>query len=217
MDACGKHARKRPFTSRWARTWAIARATLAGAEEAMNAAGIRVLRTSSLYITEPVDAPPPWFLNAVVEAETELMPRQLLHAIAGIERQLGRRRMSVGGPRTLDLDILLYGTSVIRAAELEVPHPRLPYRRFVLVPLVELVPALRHPVLRKSMAELLAETPDSGQVRRWQPAGDRLDAQGERNRVGLNCRRDGGLKPIGIESSFSFCVVFRRPLAARTR
>jgi 2-amino-4-hydroxy-6-hydroxymethyldihydropteridine diphosphokinase len=150
-------------------------AHIARAQEEMAAAGIHVLRASSLYVTEPVDAPPqPWFLNAVVEAETELMPRQLLRAIAGIERDLGRRRMVARGPRTVDLDILLYGSSVIRTPELEVPHPRLPYRRFVLVPLVELAPALRHPVLRKSMAELLAEAPDSGQVRRWHATAGEL-------------------------------------------
>jgi 2-amino-4-hydroxy-6-hydroxymethyldihydropteridine diphosphokinase len=145
-------------------------AMLARAEGAMGEAGMRVLRRSSIYMTEPVDAPPqPWFLNAVVEVETSLMPLQLLHALAAIERGLGRRRLAPRGPRTLDLDILLYGSSVIRTPELQVPHPGLPYRRFVLVPLAELAPALRHPVLRKSIAELLADTPDQGQIRRWKP------------------------------------------------
>jgi 2-amino-4-hydroxy-6-hydroxymethyldihydropteridine diphosphokinase len=146
------------------------------AVEAMAAAGVHVLRRSSLYATEPVDAPPqPWFLNAVAEAETQLLPVQLLHALMKIECDLGRRRPAAGAarmppaPRTIDLDILLYGSSVIRTPELAVPHPRLPFRRFVLVPLVELAPALRHPALRKSMAELLADSPDSGQVRRWNP------------------------------------------------
>jgi 2-amino-4-hydroxy-6-hydroxymethyldihydropteridine diphosphokinase len=138
--------------------------------EAMSAAGVRVLRRSSFYATEPVGAPPQaWFLNAVVEAETLLMPRQLLRELERIERELGRRRMVVRGPRTLDLDILLYGSSVIRTRELEVPHPRLAQRRFVLVPLAELAPALRHPALHKTMAELLAETPDRSQVRGWRP------------------------------------------------
>jgi 2-amino-4-hydroxy-6-hydroxymethyldihydropteridine diphosphokinase len=137
---------------------------------AMAAAGVAVLRRSSFYATEPAGAPPQaWFLNAVVEAETLLMPRQLLRVLGGIERALGRRRMVAGGPRTLDLDILLYGSSVIRTRELEVPHPRLALRRFVLVPLAELAPALHHPALHKTMAELLAETADRSQVRLWHP------------------------------------------------
>jgi 2-amino-4-hydroxy-6-hydroxymethyldihydropteridine diphosphokinase len=143
-------------------------AMLARGIEALNAAGIRVLRQSSLYASEPVDAPPQaWFLNAVVKAETNLMPRQLLRTLMGIERALGRRRTIARGPRTLDLDILFYGSSVIRAPDLEVPHPRMERRRFVLVPLAELAPGLRHPVSHKAVSELLAETPDTGLVRRW--------------------------------------------------
>ena len=141
---------------------------LARAEKAMEAAGIHILRRSSLYWTEPVDAPPqPWFLNAVVEAETALLPKQLLHALASIEREMGRRRIVKRGPRQIDLDILLYGTSVIHTPELEVPHPGMAYRRFVLAPLAELAPELRHPVLQKSISELLAATPDRGKVRPW--------------------------------------------------
>ena len=137
---------------------------------AMNEAGVRVLRQSSLYATEPVDAPAQqWFLNAVAQAETELMPKQLLSVIGKIERAFGRQRIIPRGPRTLDLDILLYGSSIIHTRELEVPHPRLAERRFVLVPLAELAPALRHPVLHRSMAELLAATPDQAAVRRWEP------------------------------------------------
>lgn len=146
-------------------------ATLARAVEEMSRAGLRVLRQSSLYATQPVGGPPQaWFLNAVVEAETDWMPLRLLHALQKIERALGRRRMVIRGPRTLDLDVLFYGGSVIRSRELEVPHPRLPQRRFVLAPLAELAPALSHPLLHKTMTELLAETADSSQVRRWRPA-----------------------------------------------
>src|SRR5579863_6455042 len=117
-------------------------ATLSRAIEALNAAGIPVVRQSSFYATEATDGPPQaWFLNAVVEARTALMPLQLLRAVRQIEHSFGRRRMVVRGPRTLDLDILLYGSSVIHKKELEVPHPRLPARRFVLVPLAELAPA----------------------------------------------------------------------------
>src|SRR6202521_6052044 len=103
--------------------------------------GVRVLRQSSLYETEPVDfLAQPWFLNCVVEGETSLMPRQLLHALQGIERKFGRKKRIPRGPRVIDLDILFYGASVMRTEEVEIPHPRLHQRRFVLVPLAELAP-----------------------------------------------------------------------------
>ena len=143
-------------------------AMLERAIAAMNSAGIGVLRQSSFYVTEPVDAPgQAWFLNAVVEAETSLLPLQLLHALLRIERELGRRRITPHGPRTIDLDILFYGSSVIHSKELQVPHPRLSERRFVLVPLAQIAPEFRHPVLYKSVTQLLAETPDRSEVRLW--------------------------------------------------
>jgi 2-amino-4-hydroxy-6-hydroxymethyldihydropteridine diphosphokinase len=148
-------------------------ATLTRAEQSIAEAGVRITRRSRLYTTEPVDAPPqPWFLNSVLEAETNLMPAQLLHALAGIERAMGRRRDVPRGPRTLDLDILFYDSNVIHTAELEIPHPGIPFRRFVLVPLAEIAPALRHPVLHKSISELLVETPDKGQIRPWTPPSE---------------------------------------------
>jgi 2-amino-4-hydroxy-6-hydroxymethyldihydropteridine diphosphokinase len=135
---------------------------------AMNSAGIRVLRQSPFYVTEPVGAESrSWFLNAVVEAETALLPVQLLHALLKIERELGRRRITPRGPRVIDLDILFYGTSVIRSKELEVPHPRLTERRFVLVPLAQIAPEFRHPALHKSITQLLADTSDRSEVRSW--------------------------------------------------
>lgn len=142
-------------------------AHIARAIDALDAAGVRVLRQSSLYSTEPVDLrTQSWFLNCVLEAETGLMPRQLLRVLQEIERALGRKRLVRSGPRVMDIDLLLYGSSVVHTAELEVPHPRMAERRFVLVPLLELAPALRHPTLRRTIAELLAETRDRSQVRR---------------------------------------------------
>jgi 2-amino-4-hydroxy-6-hydroxymethyldihydropteridine diphosphokinase len=131
--------------------------------------GIRIVRQSSLFETEPVGLRAQgWFLNCAVEAETDLMPRQLLHTIQRIERELGRRRMVANGPRTIDIDILLLGTSVIHSPELDVPHPRMTERRFVLVPLNEIAPTARHPVLKNTIAELLASTSDQSQVRHHQ-------------------------------------------------
>jgi 2-amino-4-hydroxy-6-hydroxymethyldihydropteridine diphosphokinase len=91
----------------------------------------------------------------VVEAETDLFPKQLLARLQKIERQLGRKRIRPKGPRTIDIDILLYGEAVIATDELTVPHPRMEERRFVLEPLAELGPDLRHPVTRRTVREML--------------------------------------------------------------
>ena len=134
--------------------------------------GVRVLRRSSLYETEPVDfLEQPWFLNCVIEAETSLAPRQLLQALQSIESLLGSKKLVPRGPRIIDLDILFYGDSVLRTEEAEIPHPRMPDRRFVLVPLAELAPELRHPVLRATITELLAATPDKSIVRLFHSPG----------------------------------------------
>src|ERR1700686_3621758 len=141
-------------------------ANLERAIKALPAAGVRVLRRSSLYETEPVDfLDQPWFLNCVVEAETLLPPEQLLPILQGIERQMGSRKLVARGPRIVDLDVLFYGEDVIRTPEMEIPHPRMAERRFVLVPLAELAPAIRHPVLLATIAELLAATRDTSVVR----------------------------------------------------
>jgi len=133
----------------------------------------QLIAVSSLYETEPVpDAGTPgesWFLNGVVQIETDLTPQSLLAVCREIERSLGRDPEHRSGPRTIDLDILLYGDRVFQEQELAVPHPRLHLRRFVLEPLVELEPALVHPALKQTVKELLAQLTDRHQVRRMNP------------------------------------------------
>jgi 2-amino-4-hydroxy-6-hydroxymethyldihydropteridine diphosphokinase len=128
-------------------------------------AGFGVTRESSRYLTEPVDAPPQdWFVNAVAAGRTSLTPEELLVACLRVEQALGRERTVHHGPRTLDLDILIYGDALREGPDLTLPHPRLHERRFVLTPLCELAPDLRHPRLGATMRELLARCPDRSRV-----------------------------------------------------
>lgn len=129
----------------------------------------QVTGVSLLYETEPVnDGADPghgWFLNGVVQLETDMMPMSLLSVLREIERALGRDHDNRSGPRTIDLDILLYGDRVIEEQGLIVPHPRLHQRRFVLTPLSELAPLLIHPRSRRSVNQMLAEVVDQSEVR----------------------------------------------------
>jgi 2-amino-4-hydroxy-6-hydroxymethyldihydropteridine diphosphokinase len=133
---------------------------------ALRKAGISVQRISSMYETEPVDyLGQPRFLNCALEAETELGALELLHALRGIETQMGSKKLIAKGPRLIDIDILLYGNEIIDTPELQVPHPRMHLRRFVLEPLVEIAPEAQDPVSHLSIADLLARTPDKSAVR----------------------------------------------------
>jgi 2-amino-4-hydroxy-6-hydroxymethyldihydropteridine diphosphokinase len=139
--------------------------------EELGQAGIKVQRVSSFYKTEPVGfGPQAWFLNCAAEASTELMPLQLLKAIKSVERALGRRPGVNKGPRPIDIDILLYENVVVRTAALTIPHARMSERRFVLVPLRELAPAVRHPLSRRTVTEMLQDSADMSQVTRYKPA-----------------------------------------------
>ena len=128
----------------------------------------RVAARSSLYETEPVGyRDQPAFLNAVVALDTQLEPLALLRELLAIERESGRDRTHgpLKGPRTLDLDLLLMGDRVFADEELSLPHPALAQRRFVLAPLAEIAPELRHPESNQTMADLLALLPDEGENR----------------------------------------------------
>ncbi|MBN2320318.1 MAG: 2-amino-4-hydroxy-6-hydroxymethyldihydropteridine diphosphokinase [Acidobacteria bacterium] len=126
-----------------------------------------VLQTSSYFETEPVGyANQPWFLNLAIELETRLEPPELLHLCVGIEDARSRKRSFPNSPRTLDLDILLYGDIVVREENLIIPHPRMTERNFVLEPLAQIAPDLIHPILKQSIRSLLETCTDTSQARR---------------------------------------------------
>ena len=128
--------------------------------------GAEVTAVSRLRETAPVGGPAQGnYINAVAQVRTSLSAEDLLHALQGIEARFGRKRQGRWGPRTLDLDLLLYGEAVIQSTELQVPHPRMHERLFVLESLCEIAPHARNPVLGRSAAELLARLRDMTQPR----------------------------------------------------
>jgi 2-amino-4-hydroxy-6-hydroxymethyldihydropteridine diphosphokinase len=146
-------------------------ANLRTAIAALSAAGVRVTRVSAFYETEPVDyLEQAWFLNCVVEVETAKAAVELLSSLREIETRMGSKKLVAKGPRLIDMDILLYGQETIETPELQVPHPRMHLRRFVLVPLAEIAPEVRHPTLKKAVKVLLEQTTDRSAVRRWAAA-----------------------------------------------
>jgi len=132
-------------------------------------AKVRVTRVSSFYETEPVDLrEQPWFLNCVVQGETEIPALDLLRALREIESRMGSKKLVPKGPRLIDVDMLLYGNEIIDTPELQVPHPRMLQRRFVLVPLAEIAPSLKHPSWKATAGELLANLSDASVARKFE-------------------------------------------------
>lgn len=130
----------------------------------------KVTAVSSFYETEPVElTSQPWFLNCAAKLDTEKMPRQLMAAILAIEQEMGRQRKQPKGPRVIDIDILLFGSTVIDIPSITVPHPKLHERRFVLEPLAEIAPELRHPVFKRSVRQLRDALPAGQTVKKVTP------------------------------------------------
>jgi 2-amino-4-hydroxy-6-hydroxymethyldihydropteridine diphosphokinase len=143
---------------------------LRGAIAALPGIGFRVQKVSSFYETEPVDyLDQPWFLNCVVQGETQVPAPDLLLALRGIEINMGSKKEIPKGPRLIDMDILLCGNVTIATEALQIPHPRMLLRKFVLAPLAEIAPDATHPSWNATAKEMLARVADPSDIRRITP------------------------------------------------
>ncbi len=145
-------------------------------EELINHVKIEVIKTSKIYETEPwpqedlndehprAEKGQKWFLNQVIEIQTSLKPQELLEEVQIIEKKFGRTKKHHWGPREIDIDILLYNNQVIDSPELEIPHRHMADRQFVLIPLVEIAPDIKHPGTGKKFSEILEELKDEHKV-----------------------------------------------------
>jgi 2-amino-4-hydroxy-6-hydroxymethyldihydropteridine diphosphokinase len=142
------------------------RRKLAQAVNLLTENGIKILKKSSLYETEPVGLQEqPWFLNQVLEVETGSLPERLLRVAKRIEKKMGRSPTTAKGPRCIDIDILLADSGIVQTKKLQIPHPELEKRKFVLFPLMEIAPEIMHPILHKKIEELWKECQDNSDVR----------------------------------------------------
>ncbi len=149
-------------------------AQLQDAQKRLGSAG-RVAAVSSIYETEPVEfTQQPCFLNCVVALETRQTPQELMTSILRIEEEMGRRRTQRKGPRTIDIDILLFDDTVLDSPEVTIPHPAMHQRRFVLEPLAEIAPDAHHPVLKRTVRELRDALPAGQTVRKLRKPEPRI-------------------------------------------
>ena len=133
----------------------------------LEGANIEVLRSSSIYETQPVDySSQPWFLNQMLEVSTELLPGDLLDVVKMIETKLGRLKSLPKGPRIIDIDIILAGNLIHQTPRLKIPHPQMHRRNFVLLPLREIDPGIVHPILKKSIEALINDNDDPSEMRK---------------------------------------------------
>jgi len=131
-------------------------------------AHIKVLRSSSIYETQPVDyLSQPWFLNQMLEVSTTLLPDDLLDVVKKIETKLGRTKSIPKGPRKIDIDIILAGEFIQLTSRLEIPHPEMHKRNFVLIPLREMAPDVMHPILKKNIESLVKENDDPSEIKKY--------------------------------------------------
>jgi len=157
------------------------RANLGRALAALKMARVKVLRSSSLYRTEPVGySAQPWFYNQVVEVSTALEPAELLALIMTVERGLGRRPAPKNRPRTIDIDILIAEDRLVSTRQLIIPHPRMAGRNFVLVPLLEIAPAAVHPLLKERISDIHKRSQDKSAVIKIPDKAGRLPSKESR-------------------------------------